>query len=46
VLTDRAPRSELAGGLFFAGQVALATGQVSIAEAAAALRPATEATRV
>jgi energy-coupling factor transport system ATP-binding protein len=46
VLADRAPRSELAGGLFFAGQVALATGCVSIAEAASALRPATEATRV
>ena len=46
VLADRAPRLELAGGLFFAGQVALATGHVSVAEAAAALRTETEATRV
>ena len=38
VLADRAPRSALAGGLFFAGQVALATGHVSVAEAADALR--------
>jgi energy-coupling factor transport system ATP-binding protein len=46
VLADRAPRSALAGGLFFAGQVALATGYVSVAEAAEALRAGTEAARV
>jgi len=46
VLADRAPRSELAGGLFFSGQVALATGHVSVAEAADALQAGTEATRV
>jgi energy-coupling factor transporter ATP-binding protein EcfA2 len=38
VLADRAPRQALAEGLFFAGQVALATGCVSVAEAATALR--------
>jgi energy-coupling factor transport system ATP-binding protein len=46
VLADRAPRSTLAGGLFFAGQVALATGHVSVAEAAEALRAGTEVTHV
>ncbi len=46
VLWDRAPREALAGGLFFTGQVALATGRVSVAEAAQALRMRFGAVRV
>jgi hypothetical protein len=46
VLSDRAPRTLLASGIFFVSQLGLALGRASQADAVALLTPPMEVTNV